>query len=152
MDRSWRDFGREGCPHYWHPFSALNELGSTDFNEFVWNVTRKRPGFVTELYYSVAKASVTWVGKNERLVDDLIYILNSLKVEFSEEQIRNTPKRNESSTPKDSIVWDLDLRKLIMKLELPSLIQFGYLTPEEADQLEVPFQGFRHPGLIDPSR
>ena len=152
MDRCWRPTGKEACPHYWHPFSALNELGSSDFNEFVWNVMRKRPGFVNEIYYSVAKSSVTWIGKTERLVDDLIFILNSFKVKFSEDKIRNKPKINESSKPKDPIVWDPDLRKLITKLELPSLMQFGYLTPEEADQLGVPYPGFRHPGLINPSR
>ena len=59
-------------PYRWHPNAMLNGLGSSDFNTFVSNVNRKRPGFVTEMYGWYVRPGVHFVGRQENLAEDLI--------------------------------------------------------------------------------
>jgi len=121
------------CPFDWHPNAVLNGLGSEDFNEFVWNVTRERPGYVTELYYSFVGSNVAFVGRMETLVDDLISVLSQQGVAFDENQIRNLDKVNTTTREALSIEWDPKLKKTVTALELPALAYFGYLSDDDID-------------------
>jgi len=137
MDLNWEDWGKENSAAYWHPNSVLNDLGSSDFNEFIWNVLQKRPGYVTELYSSYTKGGMDFVGRTENLANDVVQILNELNIAFDEDKFRSTPRFNESKTPKGKIDWDPKLRDLVMRLELPSLIAYDYLSAEEAKNYGV---------------
>ena len=56
---AWREWGKSasGPGRGWHPNYMLNGCGSSDFNSFVRNVIRKRPGYATEFYGWYAEAA-----------------------------------------------------------------------------------------------
>jgi hypothetical protein len=129
--RGWNDWGKENSKYDWHPNANLNGLGDEDFNNFVRKVIHKRPGYVTELYFSYTKPGITFIGKTENLVDDLIYVLKSQGLEFDEDIIRSFKKANVSKTDPSKVMWDPELKKTVTILELPALIHFGYIPVEE---------------------
>lgn len=128
--RDWYDCGAQNSKEHWHPCSVLNGLGDRDFNAFVLNVLRTRPGFVTELFYSYTKPGINYIGKTETLVDDLIAVLRELGLTFDESTVRGTSKVNVSKTPQDAVRWDPKVREMAMRLELPGITRFGYLDEE----------------------
>jgi hypothetical protein len=130
----WNEWGKANSTFDWHPNSTLNGLGSDDFNEFIHNVVQKRPGYVTELYYSYTKPGISFIGKNESLVDDLIYALDSVELSYDVDRIRNLGRVNVSETDSSEIKWDEELRRTVIALELPSLVHFGYMSDDEARQ------------------
>ena len=144
----WPKWGRDASATYWHPNSILNDCGSRDFNSFIRNVLNKCPGYVSELFSSYAKPGVDWIGKTETLADDLVRILNHAEVFFDEDALRAHPRANESKTPSTKVIWDPDLRELIMRLELPALVHFSYLTDDERAKYEIPHDTGVHPGLV----
>lgn len=132
----WNDWGKVNSGVYWHPNAALNGLGSDDFNTFVMNVVRSRPGYVTELYYSYAKAGVDYIGKTENLAHDLADILKLLGIDFDEHFLLEYGRVNVSPKQDEQIIWDDDVRDIVRKVELPGLIHFGYI--EETDLKVAP--------------
>jgi len=125
----WRDFGETNSASLWHPNSILNGLGSHDFNEFVWNVIKKRPGYVSELFMSYTKSGINFIGRTESLNQDMLDVMNILDIEIDKSKILDAPKFHESK--KVQIEWDPKLRDMMLKLELPSLIHFGYINEKE---------------------
>ena len=69
--RGWIHWGAQNNVEDWHPNAILNGLGSDDFNQFIKNVVHKRPGYVSELFFSYTKPGITFIGKTENLTDDL---------------------------------------------------------------------------------
>lgn len=143
----WKLFGRQNSRFDWHPLSTLNGLGDADFNTFVRNVVRTRPGFVSELYFSFTKPGISFIGKTENLIDDLISVLHHLDLTFDEHALRSAPKVNVSKTPASAIEWDPDLRQIVTRLELPALLHFGYLTAAEREELGIVEDLASHPAL-----
>ena len=135
--RGWNSWGCELGLGDWHPNSALNGLGSDDFNTFVANVIQKRPGYVSELMYSYAKSGITYVGKCENLSEDLYKIITALGHDLDKEKLFRRKHDNVSPEPKDPIRWDPALKKTLTRLELPSLLHFGYLSTEEQAELGI---------------
>jgi hypothetical protein len=133
--RNWNRWGTQGFASGWHPNSVLNGLGSHDFNEFIRNVVRTRPGYVTELYSRYTDERIDFVGKQESLVDDFISVLRQLNVSFDEEQIRQLAPVNVSRTPRERLEWDPQLRELVTKLEYPALVRYGYVKDAAFEQL-----------------
>lgn len=131
----WNDWGTQNSATDWHPNSVLNGLGSDDFNEFVWNVVRVRPGYVSELYYSFTKPGIGFIGKTETLRDDLCYVLDYLGHTYSTDSVIKSQRKNVSKTEQAETSWDPELRLLVMKLELSALIHFDYLT--ESDKITL---------------
>jgi hypothetical protein len=108
----------------WHPCNMLNECKSDDFNEFVRNVVRVRPGYATELFGWYTKAPVHFIGKQENLREDLIRALKMRQLPFDEDALRNSPAAGVSDDQK--ISWDPALRELVAKLEYGGLVRYGY--------------------------
>lgn len=133
--RDWREFGVENSSLKWHPNSALNGLGSNDFNEFIWNVIKKRPGYVSELFFSYTKPGISMIGRIEHLREDLEYILSFINLKFDKKDLLTSSKINVSKTPSDEIEWDPKLKAMIKNIELPAFIHFGYLSEEEQKEL-----------------
>lgn len=117
----------------WHPNSPLYMPKPKDFNEFVENVLKKHPGYVTELYSSYTTPFINFIGKNENLVNDLIEVLRIMKIDFDENIVRNHKKENVSKLPPKPMEWDDKLRKEVLKLEHPGLVRYGYV---ESDYLK----------------
>jgi len=69
-------------------------LWSDNFDEFVNNVLDAYPqGFVSHLYQFYT-GDVQFIGKQERLADDLVTALEYAGEEFDEAALRATPRRN----------------------------------------------------------
>ena len=87
------------------------------------------------MIFSFARAGISFVGKTETLQEDLAYVLRVLELDFDEEQLARTPEINISEDA--PITWDPELRRLVMRLELPALLHFGYLSEDEARDLGI---------------
>ena len=122
----WVAWGDELKPNRWHPLSPLNGLGSADFNTFMDNVNRKRPGFVTELYGRYARADVV-VGKQETLLEDTLRIFRQMEVGGDDRIIAAIPKVNETcpaSFPPPA--WDRKVKQEMLRLEYAGYVRYGY--------------------------
>jgi hypothetical protein len=128
---NWRVLGDESDPHRWYPTAMLNGLGSPDFNTFVHNVNRKRPGFVTEMYGWYVRPGVTYVGKLETLTDDFLKACAMMRLSVDEQRVREYPHRNESPAEIPKPEWDPELRRETLRLEYPGYVRFGYPVDEE---------------------
>lgn len=135
--RDWHDFGIAGDPECWHPMSGLNGLGSSDFNVFIANVIRTSPGFVSNLYSIYARPGIEYVGKTETLAEDLSAVFDRLGIRHEKDQLLQKPPANVSSTKTNKPEWDPKLRDQVMRLEMPALVKFGYLTEAEKIQYGI---------------
>lgn len=124
--RGWNHWGQVNSPAHWHPNSALNGLGSDDFNRFVMNVIRHRPGYVSELYYAYTKPGIDYIGRTESLSRDLGRILRALGCEVSDAAVSAFERQNVSPRGGADLVWDADVRAAALAVELPALLHFGY--------------------------
>ncbi len=127
----WNDWGEENDPVNWHPNSILNGLGSDDFNQFVSNVINKRPGYVSELYFAFTKPGINFIGKTENLSEDLMKVLDIQNLGYDKQAILDMNRVNVSKAKVKQPEWDPEIRSITMKLELPSLIHFDYLSDQE---------------------
>ncbi len=127
---NWRVLGDESDPHKWYPTSMLNGLGSADFNEFMHNVNRKRPGYVTELYGWYVRPGVNFVGKAENLQHDLLKAFALMGLKVDEQRVLNMERRNESPAHIPKPVWDPKLRRETLRLEYAGYVRFGYSVEE----------------------
>ncbi|MBI1210461.1 MAG: hypothetical protein GC190_03285 [Alphaproteobacteria bacterium] len=123
--QNWRDWGstisgRKG----WHPNAILNGCGAEDFNTFVANVVRKRPGYVTELFGWYTKPPISFIGRQENLAEDLIRVLSMRGIAFDEQRIRSSIRENVSGD--HHLEWDPDLRRDVVQLEYAAFRRFGY--------------------------
>lgn len=117
----------------WHPKTPLYRHASSDFNEFVAGVLRDSPGYVTNLYNYYDAIPADFVGRQERLADDLVRVLTQLGERFDEDRIRSFPRINESGRS-ERVVWDPALRRLAERVEHAALARYGYLADEPAEE------------------
>jgi hypothetical protein len=111
----------------WKPNSILLRYGSQNFNEFMERVLNEHPGFLTQMYGRYAPpGSIDFVGCTESLVDDLVTVLNTLGLDFDEDEVRNTEKINASPDRVDRPEWDDDLWAEVRRLEAPVFERFKY--------------------------
>ena len=138
LDWNWKAWGDEADPYQWHPCSMVNALGSPDFNEFVYRVNKKRPGFVTEMYGWYVRSGIGFVGRQEFLRQDLLKALALMNVEVDPNKVMRRPKKNESPFHIPRPEWDPALRKATLRLEHAGYVRFGY--PIEGWQVKSPSQ------------
>jgi|APSaa5957512535_1039671.scaffolds.fasta_scaffold71512_2 hypothetical protein len=122
--RNWFIWGDEYDRYNWHPNSILNGLGEGSFIEFVENVNKKRPGYVTELYGWYTKSQIDFIGKQENLADDLIKVLKIMGLDFDEDYIKNYKKINVAT--KNKLIWSNELKKETILLEYAGITRYGY--------------------------
>jgi hypothetical protein len=123
---NWRYWGDEKDPGHWHPLAMLNGLGSPDFNTFMYNVNRKRPGFVTELFGWYVRPGINFMGKQETLVSDLAKVFSALNLDITTGELLAIERANESRATIPIPVWDPALKRETMRLEYPAYIRYGY--------------------------
>ncbi len=126
----WKFWGDERDPYKWHPNSMLNGLGSPDFNTFMHNVNKKRPGFVTEMYGWYVRPGVEFVGKTESLSQDLMKAFSLMKLEVDPARVAAVPHQNESPARIARPEWDPAVRKETLRLEYAGCVRFGYPVGE----------------------
>ena len=125
--RQWIHWGDEKDINKWHPIAMLNGLGGgCDFDQFVQNVNKKRPGFVTEMFAGFTKPQIDFIGKQENLEDDFIRLLNDMNVKFDEGFIREYGKVGVSAKPKKKVVWPHQLKVETALYEYAGLVRYGY--------------------------
>lgn len=135
---NWKHWGVKGrYDAQWHPNAVLNDLGSPSFNTFIENVLNTCPGYVSELFFSFTKPGISFIGKTENLVADMRTAL-SLSGLTPDENALRLPPNNSSTTFKNSIEWDLELRRSVFLSELPSILRYGYLTAEDCREYNLP--------------
>jgi hypothetical protein len=143
QDWNWANWGDEKDPYRWHPCAMVNRLGSPDFNTFISNVNRKRPGFVTELFGWYVRPGISFVGKMENLQQDLARVFSLMKFDV-DPLILSKARQNEtpSSIPKPE--WDPALKRETFRLEYAGYVRYGYAvegeypnSPEKAFQSEM---------------
>ncbi len=125
-EKSGSDWSERSDFQIWHPCRALRDLGSPNFETFVGKVNRQHPGFVTELFGLYTQEGIGFVGKQERLTDDLVSVLHHLNVPFDEDRIRNAPHANTSRSNVGELVWSPSLLDLTQRLEFAGLVRYGY--------------------------
>ncbi|HEV3272610.1 MAG TPA: sulfotransferase family 2 domain-containing protein [Candidatus Methylacidiphilales bacterium] len=126
LDWNWKSWGDERDPYKWHPCSMINGLGSPDFNTFIHNVNKKRPGFVTEMYGWYVRPGIGFVGKQESLRHDLIRVFSLMKLDVDLNTILSVARRNESPARIPMPEWDPALKRATLQLEYPGYVRFGY--------------------------
>lgn len=102
---------------------------STDFNVFVRNVLQAYPGWCSgmfEDYVGLPENEIEFVGRQERLADDLVRALRAAGETFDEGALRACPPEN--VTDRTSLVAKLtpDLREALHASERRAIVRFGY--------------------------
>jgi hypothetical protein len=130
MSIDWRILGDEADPHAWHPNAMLNGLGSPDFNEFMHNLNRKRPGYVTEMYGWYVRPGVDFVGKVENMKQDLLNAFARMKLAIDEQRVLGVARQNESPGAIPKPQWDPAVKRETLRLEYAGYVRFGYPVDE----------------------
>jgi hypothetical protein len=126
LDWNWKTWGDERDPYKWHPCAMVNTLGSPDFNTFMHNVNKKRPGFVTEMYGWYVRPGIGFVGKQERLPRDLSTAFSLMNLDIDEAKITSVLRQNESPSHIPRPEWDPAVRKATLRCEHAGYVRFGY--------------------------
>jgi hypothetical protein len=126
LNWNWKTWGDESDPYKWHPCAMLNDLESDDFNTFVSNVNKKRPGFVTEMYGWYVRPGIGFVGKQENLRHDLLRLFSIMKLDVDPDRVALLTKKNESLSHIPQPEWDPMVRKATLRLEYAGYARYGY--------------------------
>jgi hypothetical protein len=126
LDWNWDKWGDEKDPYKWHPCSMLNSLGNSDFNTFMAEVNRKRPGFVTEMYGWYVRPGIGFVGRQEHLQEDLVKAFALMKLDYDPIKALAVEPLNETPAHIPMPEWDLAVRRETLRLEYAGYVRFGY--------------------------
>lgn len=130
----WPTWGDESDPRNWHPCAYLNGTGSDDFNFFVKAVLKKRPGFVSEMFGWYAHPSVTFVGHQESLAEDLSNVLSSFGISANWD-LGKKQKENVSAPSNSGICWDPLLARDLVQVEAPSYRRYDYAESKALERV-----------------
>jgi hypothetical protein len=128
--RGWPSSGDSRHLIHFHPDTLLSGLGSSDFNTFMDNVNRTRPGFVTEMYGWYVRPGIDFVGRQEKLVEDLLRVFKIMNLAVSPDRVRAIGPHNETSDRVAKPVWDPKLKAETLRLEYAGYARFGYAVDE----------------------
>lgn len=126
-EHDWFEYGDPMNPLEPHPWARLRGLGSHDFNQFMRGVIRTNPGYVSEMFARYTPPWVSFVGRQETLMDDLVRFLNLRGFSFDEQRLKTWKRTNVSSAPEQGIEWDPDVRMEVERLEYAARRRYGYL-------------------------
>jgi hypothetical protein len=99
----WK-YHRSNPLSHWEPFSQWIEL---DFPDFLEQVVENCPGYLSEYYprfVGPPDREINFIGRYERLVDDLVVALRLAGQDFDEKVIRTMPPINRSLSEDDEEV------------------------------------------------
>lgn len=133
--RSGTDWRHEPDFQGWHPCGELRYCGAQDFAGFVHNVQTRLPGFVTELFGLYTQPGIRFIGKQERLTEDLIEVLRQLNVRFDEQRLREALPVNTSDVESRGTPWTPALRESTARLEFAGMVRYGYAKLDDDREL-----------------
>lgn len=110
----------------WRNQDPLDSCLCADFPAFIRRVLRRFPkGHLSDRYdlYVGPPGLMSFVGRTENLVEDLVAALREAGEEFDEEDLRKTPRANETRLRP---VYPEDLHAALLKAEERALVRFGY--------------------------
>lgn len=125
--KRWENWGIAGLP-----MPSIRNCYSPNFNEFIHNVIKDRPGWLTNLYFMYMDKypeRMAW-GKYERLEDECIRILRAAGEEFDETRFRLKKKLNAAQVPNP--LYERSILEELMEREAEIYEFFGY--PLEVDE------------------
>lgn len=125
---------RERWLKRWGQLCLPCEMFDPDFNVFMRKLHERFPGYVTWLYGNYAVPEVDFVGRQERLMEDLPCVLRILGLGFDEARMRARPVLNDSKFEGPPIQWDEGLLREVQAAEQTAMIRYGY-EPVIAEQL-----------------
>jgi len=99
------------------PLSIVHPLICNDFNKFIERIIEHLPGFYCQLlkmYIGHQYDGLEFVGRTERLEDDLCKVLDKLKVKYDKDKLYAMPKHGNR---KMGIEWKPKLKEKIKSLE-----------------------------------
>jgi len=113
------------------PAFDFRKAWSRDFETFIKRYLDHYPGRVGEvfdLYAGPADDPIDFIGRQERLVDDLVEALTRFDVPFDETKLRAHKRANQSASPKlnQASKYPPDLRAEVMQAEADTLRRYGY--------------------------
>lgn len=124
--REWPSLGNRVDIAGTHPLAMLNGLGDDSFSAFIERVISQRPGFVSELYGWYDRPGMSFVGRQENLVDDAVRAMHKMGLTFDEARVRDFSPRNVTKGRVRGSMWDPDLLAEVQRLEAPALTRSGY--------------------------
>ncbi len=112
--------------HGW-PKGELTPCRSNNFEQFMWNVIWRFPGYLSNLYtryLGPLPGVLNFVGRREILGEDLITALTLAGEQFDLDAIRSTPPANVGADcPRLDDHW---LRWAVQQTERRAMVAFGY--------------------------
>jgi hypothetical protein len=114
----------------WDPENVLDRTcGDPDFSTFVLRVVEKYPGVcgsMFEAYVGPPGSEIEFIGRQERLVEDLVTSLRQAGEQFDENTIRNLERANVSDRLRFPAVLTREAREALLWSERETLKRFGY--------------------------
>jgi hypothetical protein len=112
----WAGSMRDG----WPESRLLHDARSDDFATFVDRVVELHPGFVGarfEEFTGPPEAPISFVGRYESLVDDLVRALDLAGEDYDLAALRGQPPANDSDYAADAALYDLPLASRVVEAE-----------------------------------
>jgi hypothetical protein len=125
--RAWEE-GR------WHPQRPIDHLGDDDFNTFVENVLRERPGYVSEMY-GWYTSGVSFVGRFECLREDLVRGLEAGGMRVDARVLDRVPPSNVSKARLGNPTWDPAVLERTIAAEAAAIARYAHR--EEVERIRA---------------
>lgn len=109
----------------WHPQRPIDDCGSDDFNEFIENVLREQPGYISAMYESYVDGC-DFVGRFESLHDDLGRVLRERGVSFDPASFGTVAPVNVSKKRLGLPEWKPEVLRRLVDSERSAIDKFGY--------------------------
>lgn len=122
----WRLKIKEGWDER-RPFDV--ECAAPTFRAFVENVLRREPAWCTRMfenYVGPPEREISFIGRYESLVDDLVGALQLCGATFDECALRATPPVSVSGVPRELTACSVELADRVRLSEQGAIRRFGY--------------------------
>jgi hypothetical protein len=135
----WRSFWVHRMRHGWNSpdHEVDSRASSEDFDDFIEQVIENLPGFLGDFYARFVgppEQPISFIGRNETLVDDLCEALQLAGQPFDEEKLRSFPRRNIGDYASHPATYRPDLAKRLVHTERDAIRRF-YAAPRLAARL-----------------
>jgi len=122
----FKKFGQPGNHFNWHIWSKLSEIEPGNFNGFMEQMLKIAPGYASFVFDSYILNSNSLYLKKESLRYDLLKLSRRLDINFNEDLIFSSHKKNVSD--QEQIFWDEGIYKKILYYDKVSFEKFDYDT------------------------
>jgi hypothetical protein len=136
----WRSFWGNRMRHGWEPDHAIDSRArSDDFNDFIEQVVENLPGHFGERlssYIGPPEAPITFVGRYENVVEDLVRALRLAGEVFDEQALRHHAPENVGDYERFPAHYRPQLAVALAAVEHETIERFYPRQPVPADLLE----------------